>query len=103
VFGALIEVTAGGSSAPISWWDGANRQQVAPRRPHGSSGILHLFAVGSQPELGSNSVSLRVPNQPLSGCLAFLDHLGLKTLFKTPRKLPRILVIPKNPLNGARQ
>jgi hypothetical protein len=34
VFGALTEVTAGGSSAPISWWDGANRQ-AAPGRPHG--------------------------------------------------------------------
>jgi hypothetical protein len=39
VFGALTEVTAGGSSAPISWWVGANRQ-VAPRRPHGGGRIL---------------------------------------------------------------
>ena len=39
VFGALTEVTAGGLSAPISWWDGANRQ-VAPRRPHGGGRIL---------------------------------------------------------------
>jgi hypothetical protein len=38
VFGALTEVTAGGSSAPISWWDGANRQ-VAPGRPHGGGRI----------------------------------------------------------------
>jgi hypothetical protein len=48
VFGALTEVTAGGSSAPISWWDGANRQ-VVPRRPHGGGRILStctlLFAV----------------------------------------------------------
>jgi hypothetical protein len=38
-FGALTEVTAGGSSAPIGWWDGANRQ-AAPRRPHGGGRIL---------------------------------------------------------------
>jgi hypothetical protein len=39
VFGALTEVTAGGSSAPISWWDGANHQ-AAPGRPHGGGSIL---------------------------------------------------------------
>jgi hypothetical protein len=48
VFRALTEVTAGGSSAPISWWDGANRQ-AAPGRPHRGGRILstamHLFAV----------------------------------------------------------
>jgi hypothetical protein len=39
VFGALTEVgTAGGSSAPIGWWDRANRQ-VAPGRPHGGGRI----------------------------------------------------------------
>jgi hypothetical protein len=49
VLGALTEVTAGGSSAPTSWWDGTNRQ-VAPRRPRGGGRILFtctcLFAVG---------------------------------------------------------
>jgi hypothetical protein len=39
VFGALTEVTAGGSSAPITWWGGANRQ-AAPGRPHGGGRIL---------------------------------------------------------------
>ena len=39
MFGVLTEVTAGGSSAPIGWWDGANRQ-VAPGRPHGGGRIL---------------------------------------------------------------
>jgi hypothetical protein len=39
VFGALTEVTVGGSSAPIGWWDGVNRQ-VAPGRPHGGGRIL---------------------------------------------------------------
>jgi hypothetical protein len=39
VRGAYRGVTAGGSSAPISWQDGANRQ-VAPRRPHGGGRIL---------------------------------------------------------------
>jgi hypothetical protein len=39
VFGALIEVTAGRSSAPIGWWDGTNRQ-AAPRRPHGGDSII---------------------------------------------------------------
>jgi hypothetical protein len=39
VFEALTEVTAGGSSYPISWWDGANRQ-AAPGRPHGGGRIL---------------------------------------------------------------
>jgi hypothetical protein len=32
-------VTADGSSAPISWWDGDNRQ-AAPGRPHGGGRIL---------------------------------------------------------------
>jgi hypothetical protein len=36
---AAAEVTAGGPSAPISWWDGVNRQ-VAPGRPHGGGRIL---------------------------------------------------------------
>jgi hypothetical protein len=34
----------------------------------------------SQPELGTNMVSLRAPNRPLSGSMAFLDHLGLYTV-----------------------
>jgi hypothetical protein len=31
----------------------------------------------SQPELGGNPVSLRAPNRPISGSVAFLGHLGL--------------------------
>ena len=50
----------------------------------------------SQPELGGNPVSLRAPNRPLSGSMAFLGHLGLNTVQKSKGKA-------KNPLNGARQ
>jgi hypothetical protein len=50
----------------------------------------------SQPELGGNPVSLRAPNRPLSGSVAFLGHLGLNTVQKSKGKA-------KNPLNGARQ
>jgi hypothetical protein len=51
----------------------------------------------SQPELGTNTVSLRARNRPLSGSMAFfLDHLGLKTFQKFKGKA-------KNPLNGAHQ
>jgi hypothetical protein len=50
----------------------------------------------SQPELGTNTASLRAPNRPLSGSMAFLDHLGLNTVQKSKGKA-------KNPLNGARQ
>ena len=50
----------------------------------------------SQPELGDNPVSLRAPNRPLSGSVAFLGHLGLNTVQKSKGKA-------KNPLNGARQ
>jgi hypothetical protein len=34
----------------------------------------------SQPELGGNPVSLRAPNRPLSGSVAFLGHLGLSSV-----------------------
>jgi hypothetical protein len=50
----------------------------------------------SQPELGTNTVSLRAPNRPLSGSVAFLGHLGLNTVQKSKGKA-------ENPLNGARQ
>jgi hypothetical protein len=50
----------------------------------------------SQPELGTNTASLRAPNRPLSGSAAFLGHLGLNTVQKSKGKA-------KNPLNGARQ
>jgi hypothetical protein len=50
----------------------------------------------SQPELGGNPVSLRAPNRPLSGSVAFLGHLGLNTVQKSKGEA-------KNPLNGARQ
>ena len=52
--------------------------------------------VKSQPELGTNTVSLRAPNRPLSGSVAFLGHLGLNAVQKSKGKA-------KNPLNGARQ
>jgi hypothetical protein len=51
---------------------------------------------GSQPELGGNPVSLRAPNRPLSGSVAFLGHRWLNTVQKSKGKA-------KNPLNGARQ
>jgi hypothetical protein len=51
----------------------------------------------SQPELGGNPVSLRAPNRPMSGSMAFLGHLGLNTVQKSKGKQA------KNPLNGARQ
>ena len=51
---------------------------------------------GSQPELGTNAVSLRAPDRPLSGSMAFLGHLGLNIVQKSKEKA-------KNPLNGARQ
>ena len=54
------------------------------------------WPAGSQPELGGNPVSLRAPNRPLSGSVAFLGHLGLNTVQKSKGKA-------KNPLNGARQ
>ena len=50
----------------------------------------------SQPELGTYTVSLRAPNRPLSGSMAFLGflgHLGLNTVQKFKGKA-------KNPLNG---
>jgi hypothetical protein len=50
----------------------------------------------SQPELGTNTASLRAPNRPMSGYVAFLGHLGLNTVQKSKGKA-------KNPLNGARQ
>jgi hypothetical protein len=50
----------------------------------------------SQPELGGNPVSLRAPNRPLSGSMAFLGNPGLNTVQKSKGKA-------KNPLNGARQ
>ena len=50
----------------------------------------------SQPELGGNPVSLRAPNRPISGSVAFLGHLGLNIVQKSKGKA-------KNPLNGARQ
>jgi hypothetical protein len=50
----------------------------------------------SQPELGTNTASLRAPNRPLGGSVAFLGHLGLNTVQKSKGKA-------KNPLNGARQ
>jgi hypothetical protein len=50
----------------------------------------------SQPELGTNTVSLRASNRPLSGSMAFLGHLGLNTVQKSKGEA-------KNPLNGARQ
>ena len=34
--GALTEVTAGGSGAPISWWDEANRQAAPQEGPTGA-------------------------------------------------------------------
>lgn len=57
---------------------------------------LSYFLTPSQPELGGNPVSLRAPNRPLSGSVAFLGHLGLNTVQKSKGKA-------KNPLNGARQ
>ena len=50
----------------------------------------------SQPELGGNPVSLRAPNRPLSGSMAFMGHPGLKPVQKSKGKA-------KNPLNGGRQ
>jgi hypothetical protein len=41
-------------------------------------------------------VSLRAPNRPMSGYMAFLGHLGLNTVHKSKGKA-------KNPRNGARQ
>jgi hypothetical protein len=43
----------------------------------------------SQPELGDNPVSLRAPNRPLSGSVAFLGHTWGLTLFRNPRERPR--------------
>ena len=49
----------------------------------------------SQPELGTNAVSLRAPDRPLSGSMAFLGHLGLNLVQKSKEKV-------KGPLNAAR-
>lgn len=49
----------------------------------------------SQPELGTNAVSLRAPDRPLSGSMAFLGHLGLNIVQKSKEKV-------KGPLNAAR-
>jgi hypothetical protein len=40
VFGALAEVTAGGSSAPTSWWGGANRRFAENQRPGGRAALM---------------------------------------------------------------
>jgi hypothetical protein len=55
---------------------------------------LNRSHILSQPELGGNPVSLRVPNRPLSGSVAFLCHLGLNTVQKLKGKA-------KNPLTYA--
>jgi hypothetical protein len=61
-----------------------------------SQGTNRGLTQASQPELGGNPVSLRAPNRPLSGSVAFLGHLGLNAVQKSKGKA-------KNPLNGARQ
>ena len=48
----------------------------------------------SQPELGTNTMSLRAPNRPLSGSVAFLGHLGLNIVQKSKENA-------KDPLNAA--
>jgi hypothetical protein len=63
---------------------------------HYAIAITITIAMASQPELGDNPVSLRAPNRPLSGSVAFLGHLGLNTVQELKGKA-------KNPLNGARQ
>jgi hypothetical protein len=83
--------TAGGIARP-----------VRPGRAGPPSGVeaaasrAPLLCIRSQPELGTNTVSLRAPNRPLSGSMAFMGHLGLNTVQKSKGKA-------KNPLNGARQ
>ena len=48
----------------------------------------------SQPELGTNAVSLRAPGRPLRGSMAFLGHLGLNIVQKSKENA-------KDPLNAA--
>ena len=61
------------------------------------TGLDNKSAVAlSEPELGTNAVSLRAPDRPLSGSMAFLGHLGLNIVQKSKEKA-------KNPLNGAGQ
>jgi hypothetical protein len=69
---------------------------VRPALPTACRICWGLKAGLSQPELGTNTASLRAPNRPLSGSMAFLGHLGLNTVQKSKGKA-------KNPLNGARQ
>ena len=53
-----------------------------------------LCASESQPELGTNAVSLRAPGRPLRGSMAFLGHLGLNIVQKSKENA-------KDPLNAA--
>jgi hypothetical protein len=75
MFGALTEVTAAGSIAPISWWDGTNRQ-AAPGRPRGGGRILFTCTFL---RLGGRAAG---PCFPLSGarlvfCVIFFERLEL--------------------------
>jgi hypothetical protein len=71
--------------------------------------VIFLQLTTSQPELGGNPVSLRAPNRPLSGSMAFLGHLGLNTIQKSKGKAknpatqrgspmsPRVHCLPPGP------
>jgi hypothetical protein len=82
------------------------RGQVGPPGPHPAQPSSSLDPGGERwpifrplaPLIAQlvNPVSLRAPNRPLSGSMAFLGHLGLNTVQKSKGKA-------KNPLNGARQ
>jgi hypothetical protein len=81
---------------PLWLWPSRAREQKHGDRNRQGHHQTPLLTEKSQPELGDNPVSLRAPNRPLSGSVAFLGHLGLNTVQEFKGKA-------KNPLNGARQ
>jgi hypothetical protein len=62
---------------------GAARFAVPPSAPYPLQLPLRLIIQPSQPELGTNAVSLRAPGRPLRGSMAFLGHLGLNIVQKS--------------------
>jgi hypothetical protein len=65
---------------------------LAAESPAGASSAS--ISDRSQPELGTNAVSLRAPGRPLRGSMAILGHLGLNIVQKSKENA-------KDPLNAA--
>jgi hypothetical protein len=65
------------AGAVVGPWHARRGNRRSTRPSWAGAGSSHWpSASASQPELGTNTVSLRAPNRSLSGSVAFLGHLG---------------------------